>query len=91
MERWLSLRLEFLGSLAVAGAALLGVLTRNTSAYAGLIGLSLVYAMRVTNMVRALAIIVSEILLTKLPSPSYTVDEHVRPVRHRAGVDDEQR
>ncbi|KAF9542259.1 hypothetical protein EC957_002211 [Mortierella hygrophila] len=48
-NRWLKIRLEFLGSLIVFDAALLAVLNKGTVGGASLVGLSLTYAMNVTG------------------------------------------
>ncbi|KAF9277945.1 hypothetical protein BGZ88_000877 [Linnemannia elongata] len=48
-NRWLKVRLEFLGALIVFDAALLAVLNRSTVGGASLVGLSLTYAMNITG------------------------------------------
>jgi ATP-binding cassette subfamily C (CFTR/MRP) protein 1 len=50
VERWLSVRLECIGNVVVGVAGLLGVSSAGTGTYAGFIGISLVYGMRVTGM-----------------------------------------
>lgn len=50
VERWLSVRLECIGNLVVGVAGLLGVASAGSGTYAGFIGISLVYGMRVTGM-----------------------------------------
>lgn len=47
-NRWLGLRLEFVGTCVVFGSALFAVVSRNTLA-AGLVGLSLTYALQLTS------------------------------------------
>lgn len=47
-NRWLGLRLEFVGTCIVFGAALFAVISRNSLA-AGLVGLSLTYALQLTS------------------------------------------
>ncbi|KAL2917874.1 hypothetical protein HK105_202747 [Polyrhizophydium stewartii] len=48
--RWMSIRFEFFGSLLIFFTATLGILSRETSAFtAALFGLSLSYALQVTN------------------------------------------
>eukprot|EP00028_Trichosphaerium_sp_Am-I-7-wt_P005430 CAMPEP_0168519036 /NCGR_PEP_ID=MMETSP0405-20121227/7077_1 /TAXON_ID=498012 /ORGANISM="Trichosphaerium sp, Strain Am-I-7 wt" /LENGTH=1028 /DNA_ID=CAMNT_0008539499 /DNA_START=322 /DNA_END=3408 /DNA_ORIENTATION=+ len=47
-NRWLGIRLEFLGNIVVFGAALFAVLQHNSLA-AGLAGLSIIYAMQLTT------------------------------------------
>lgn len=49
-ERWLSLRLESIGNCLVFLAGFLGVASRGNGTYAGFIGISLTYGMRVTGM-----------------------------------------
>jgi hypothetical protein len=46
----LSVRLESIGNVVVALAGLLGVFSAGSGTYAGFIGISLVYGMRVTGM-----------------------------------------
>jgi ABC-type multidrug transport system fused ATPase/permease subunit len=48
-DRWLSLRLEVLGSLVVGSAAIFAVMSKD-DLYAGLVGLSLSYALSVTGL-----------------------------------------
>lgn len=48
-NRWLKVRLEFLGALIVFDAALLAVLNRGSVGGASLVGLSLTYAMNITG------------------------------------------
>ncbi|KAF9124123.1 hypothetical protein BGX30_001100 [Mortierella sp. GBA39] len=48
-NRWLKVRLEFLGALIVFDAALLAVLNRSSVGGASLVGLSLTYAMNITG------------------------------------------
>jgi ATP-binding cassette subfamily C (CFTR/MRP) protein 3 len=47
-NRWLATRLEFIGSMVVFSAALFSVITRE-SANAGIVGLSLTYALTITQ------------------------------------------
>ena len=49
-ERWLSLWLESIGNTMVAVAGILGVASKGNGTYAGFIGISLTYGMRVTGM-----------------------------------------
>jgi len=48
-NRWLAIRLEFIGNMAVGCAALFAVLQSESPADAGLIGLSITYALEVTG------------------------------------------
>lgn len=48
IERWLALRLETLGNFVIAASAIAALLS--TSTYAGLVGLSLTYSFRATNL-----------------------------------------
>ena len=50
VERWLSVRLECIGNAVVGLAGVLGVSSAGSGTYAGFIGISLVYGMRVTGM-----------------------------------------
>lgn len=49
-ERWLDLRLQSIGNAVVLVAGLMGVLSKGTGVYSGLIGIALVYGMRITQM-----------------------------------------
>jgi ABC-type multidrug transport system fused ATPase/permease subunit len=48
-NRWLAMRLEFIGNMAVGCAALFAVLQSDSPSDAGLIGLSITYALEVTG------------------------------------------
>jgi ATP-binding cassette subfamily C (CFTR/MRP) protein 1 len=48
IERWLALRLEMLGNLVIVASAVSGILSSST--YPGLVGLSLTYSFRATNL-----------------------------------------
>jgi len=48
-NRWLAIRLEFIGNVAVGSAALFAVLQSDSPSDAGLIGLSITYALEVTG------------------------------------------
>lgn len=49
-ERWLDLRLQSIGNAVVLVAGLMGVFSKGTGVYSGLIGIALVYGMRITQM-----------------------------------------
>ncbi|XP_031732915.1 ATP-binding cassette sub-family C member 2 [Anarrhichthys ocellatus] len=59
-NRWLAIRLEFLGNLVVFFAALLAVISRN-SLDSGLVGLSISYALNVTQTLNWLVRMTSEL------------------------------
>lgn len=59
-NRWLAIRLEFLGNLVVFFAALLAVISRNTLD-SGLVGLSISYALNVTQTLNWLVRMSSEL------------------------------
>jgi ABC-type multidrug transport system fused ATPase/permease subunit len=50
VERWLDLRLQSIGNAVVLVAGLMGVASKGTGVYSGLIGIALVYGMRITQM-----------------------------------------
>jgi len=49
-ERWLDLRLQSIGNAVVLVAGLMGVASKGSGIYSGLIGIALVYGMRITQM-----------------------------------------
>jgi len=59
IERWLSLRLELLGNVAIGAAAAAGVLAQRGT-YTGLIGLALAYAFRATNLLAGMVRFVTD-------------------------------
>ncbi|XP_006630977.3 ATP-binding cassette sub-family C member 2 [Lepisosteus oculatus] len=59
-NRWLAMRLEFVGNLVVFFSALLAVISRD-SLYSGLVGLSISYALNVTQTLNWLVRMTSEL------------------------------
>ncbi|XP_035257042.1 canalicular multispecific organic anion transporter 1 [Anguilla anguilla] len=59
-NRWLAIRLEFLGNLVVFFAALFAVISRETL-YSGLVGMSISYALNVTQTLNWLVRMTSEL------------------------------
>ncbi|KAJ8247979.1 hypothetical protein GJAV_G00236800 [Gymnothorax javanicus] len=59
-NRWLAIRLEFLGNLVVFFSALLAVISRETL-YGGLVGMSISYALNVTQTLNWLVRMTSEL------------------------------
>lgn len=49
-NRWLGIRLEFIGNIAVGCSALFAVLSADDPSAAGMVGLSITYALEVTGM-----------------------------------------
>ncbi|KAF5303469.1 hypothetical protein FQA39_LY09932 [Lamprigera yunnana] len=58
-ERWLSVRLEMVGNLIILFASLFAVLDKNQNA--GLIGLSITYALQITQCLNSLVVMTSDI------------------------------
>ncbi|CAG8544937.1 5702_t:CDS:2, partial [Racocetra fulgida] len=80
-NRWLAIRLEFLGSLIIFSASLLAVISSVTSNNidAGLVGLSLSYALSVTQALNWMVRQFCEIEYIDLPSEAPPVIDHYRP------------
>ena len=49
-ERWLAMRLEGIGNCIVLVAGLLGIASKGSGVYSGLVGIALVYGMRITQL-----------------------------------------
>lgn len=60
-NRWLAVRLEMVGNLIILFAALFAVLSRSSSNTAGMVGLSVSYALQITQTLNWLVRMTSEV------------------------------